>query len=80
MDDFTQDQICLAFSHVNSLKRNSLNGKSAYEKFAAIYGKEALDFWGIRYIDSEDVVLSPSLMKDSNQISVDLKKTGEEHE
>ena len=80
MDDLTQDQISIAFSHINSFKRKSLNGKSAYEKFSAIYGTDALTFWGIKYIEAKDVVLSPSILNNSKHLNVSSKKDGEHHE
>ena len=43
-DDLTQENINLVCSHVNSVKRAALNGKSAYELFAFTYGEEILSF------------------------------------
>ena len=39
-DNLTQEDINLVCSHVNSVKRAALNGKSAYELFAFTYGEE----------------------------------------
>ena len=43
-DNLTQEDINLVCSHVNSVKRAALNGKSAYELFAFTYGEEILSF------------------------------------
>ena len=44
-DNLTQEDINLVCSHVNSVKRAALNGKSAYELFAFTYGeKKFLNF------------------------------------
>jgi len=62
-DDFTQDTVNLIFSHVNSIKRKSLNGKSPYEIFAFTYGKNVADIFGVNSIPAEQVVQSPKLLK-----------------
>lgn len=80
MDNYTQAQINLAFSHVNAFVRSSLKGKSAYEKFVAIYGEEAIKLWGIQYINPEDVVLNPSLLNETVNSGLQTKKGGENHE
>ena len=41
-DNFTQDDVNLIFSHVNSIVRNSLGGKSPYDLFSFTYGKKQL--------------------------------------
>ena len=49
-DDLTQENINLVCSHVNSVKRAALNGKSAYELFAFTYGEEIPKLLGISKI------------------------------
>jgi IS30 family transposase len=61
-DGFTQDTVNLIFSHVNSVKRKSLNGKTPYEIFAFTYGKEIESVFGIQNILSELVIQSPKLL------------------
>jgi IS30 family transposase len=62
-DGFTQESVDLIFSHVNSVKRKSLNGKTPYEMFAFTYGAEVAALLGIRPIQANDVLQSPKLLK-----------------
>lgn len=62
-DKFTQDTVNLIFSHVNGVKRKSLNGKSPYEVFSFTYGEKISALLGIEYIPATDVVQSPALLK-----------------
>ena len=62
-DDFTQDTVNLIFSHVNSVKRKSLGGKSPYEVFAFTYGDEIATLLGITPVSAGEVNQSPSLLK-----------------
>ena len=57
-DNLTQEDINLVCSHVNSVKRATLNGKSAYELFAFTYGEEIPKLLGISKIPAEDVCQS----------------------
>ena len=61
-DNLTQDDINLVCSHVNSVKRASFNGKSAYELFTFTYGEEVATLLGISKIDPENVIQSPRLL------------------
>ena len=62
-DDLTQEDINLVCSHVNSVKRAALNGKSAYELFAFTYGEEIPKLLGISKIPAEDVCQSSTLLQ-----------------
>lgn len=62
-DDFNQDTLNLIFSHVNSIKRHALNGKSAYELFSFTYGENIAELLGISFIHHDDVIQSPKLLK-----------------
>jgi transposase, IS30 family len=62
-DHFTQDTVNLIFSHVNSVKRKSLGGKSPYEVFAFTYGAETATLLGITPVSAGEVNQSPSLLK-----------------
>jgi transposase, IS30 family len=62
-DHFTQDTVNLIFSHVNSVKRKSLGGKSPYEVFAFTYGAEIATLLGITPVSAGEVNQSPSLLK-----------------
>ena len=62
-DTLTQEDINLVCSHVNSVKRAALNGKSAYELFAFTYGEEIPKLLGISKIPAEDVCQSSKLLQ-----------------
>ena len=62
-DNLTQEDINLVCSHVNSVKRAALNGKSAYELFAFTYGEELSKLLGISKIPAEDVCQSSTLLQ-----------------
>ena len=62
-DHLTQEDINLVCSHVNSVKRVALNGKSAYELFAFTYGEEIPKLLGISKIPAEDVCQSSKLLQ-----------------
>ena len=62
-DNLTQEDINLVCSHVNSVKRAALNGKSAYELFAFTYGEEIPKLLGISKIAAEDVCQSSKLLQ-----------------
>mgnify|MGYP004509514539 CR=1 FL=1 len=51
MKDLTQDKINLMFSHINSVPRKSLGGKTPYEAFEFFYGEETLDKLSIQKIN-----------------------------
>jgi IS30 family transposase len=62
-DHFTQDTVSLIFSHVNGVKRKSLNGKSPYDVFAFTYGGELAAILGIKTIPADKVTQSPKLLR-----------------
>ena len=62
-DSFTQDTVNTIFSHVNSVKRKKLNGKSAYEMFVFTFSKELANSLGISEIPALEVIQSPLLLK-----------------
>lgn len=61
-DNFTQSDVNLVFSHVNSYVRESLKNKIPYELFTKTFGAEAAEIFGIKKIPPQDVVLKPSLL------------------
>ena len=61
-DGFTQETVNLIFSHVNSIKRKSLNGKTPYEVFSFMFGENAAALLGIKEIPAPNVVQSPKLL------------------
>jgi len=62
-DDFTQDTVNLIFSHVNGVKRKILNGKTPFEVFTFMYGRDVAALLGITEIPAHDVMQSPKLLK-----------------
>ena len=62
-DHFTQETVNLIFSHVNSIKRKSLNKKTPYEMFSFMHGDEITKLLGISAIPATEVVQSPLLLK-----------------
>ena len=62
-DNFTQDTVNLIFSHVNGVKRKSLNGKSPFEIFEFTYGSKIASLLGIFKVSASDVVQTPALVK-----------------
>ena len=62
-DHFTQETVNLIFSHVNGVKRKSLNGKTPYEVFSFMFSENTATILGITDIPAVDVVQSPKLLK-----------------
>jgi len=62
-DSFSQDTVNLIFSHVNSVRRKCLNGKSPYQLFAFSYSEKLADLLGITEIPANQVLQSPRLLK-----------------
>lgn len=58
---YTQAQISLMMSHINSYKRKSLGNASPYDVFACGYGKDTLEKLGLSYIPPDEIMLSPML-------------------
>lgn len=61
-DHFTQDTVNLIFSHVNSVKRKILNGKTPFEVFSFTYGETIAQLLGIQAIPANEVIQSPKLL------------------
>ena len=61
-DNFTQDTVNLIFSHVNSVKRKSLNGKTPFEMFSFTYGEQIARIFGITEVPTDEVIQSPKLL------------------
>lgn len=60
---FSQDRIDLMMSHINSYGRSIIGNKSPYELFEFTYGKDVLDKFGLWRVNSDDIILRPSLLK-----------------
>lgn len=59
----TQEQVDLMFSHINSVPRKSLGGKTPYETFSFFYGEEIPKKLNIQKIEKDRVTLKPYLLK-----------------
>lgn len=62
-DSFTQDTVNLIFSHVNAIKREQFNSKSAYDLFTFAFSKELAKALGISFIPPTEVIQSPKLLR-----------------
>lgn len=60
---YTQEQINLMMSHINSYARKTLGNKSPYEVFAFLYGEELLKMFNLEQIPADEIVLTPDLLK-----------------
>lgn len=64
-DNFTQADIDLALSHINSYTRPKFNDRIPYHLFAAHYGPEILDRLNQTLITPDAITLKPALLKRS---------------
>lgn len=62
-DNLTQRDVNIIFSHVNGVKRKSLNGKSPYDLFSFTFGENVANTFGISYIPPEEVVQSKKFLE-----------------
>ena len=60
---FSDEQIRLMMSHINSYGRSDLGNKSPFEMFSFLYGKEILSKLGLTEIPRDEITLRPSLLK-----------------
>lgn len=60
---YTQEQIDLMMSHINSYARKKPGNRSPYEIFEFQYGKELLDVFHLQKIPADEIILSPGLLK-----------------
>jgi IS30 family transposase len=58
-----QEKVDEVFSHINSVPRKSLGGKTPYEAFSFFYGEEILNKLNIQKIQKDKVTLQPYLIK-----------------
>lgn len=63
LEGLTQQNLNLMFSHINSVPRKCLGGKTPYEVFAFFYGEGILHKMGIERIAPDAVTLQPYLLK-----------------
>lgn len=60
---YTQEQIGLMMSHINSYARPSLGNRSPYDVFAFQYGEKVLETFGIKKIPADKIILTPKLFE-----------------
>ena len=60
--NYTQEDINLMMSHINSYSRVKLGNKSSYDIFAFQYGKKILKSLGIQKISPDEITLTPKLL------------------
>ena len=63
LDKLTQKDIELMFSHINSVPRANLGGRTPYEVFTYFHGNEVLKKLNIQKIEKDMVTLQPYLLK-----------------
>ena len=61
--NYTQEDINLMMSHINSYSRAKFGNKSPYDIFAFQYGKKILKRLGIQKISPDEITLTPKLLK-----------------
>jgi|GEM_PF-5573448 len=59
--DTLQKNLDLIFSHINSTPKIALNGKTPYEAFEFLYGKDILTKLHIQKIEKDMITLQPYL-------------------
>jgi IS30 family transposase len=62
LDNLTQNDIEIMFSHINSTPRRVLADKTPFEMFSFLYGANTAECLNIGEIARDDVVLKPSLI------------------
>ena len=63
LDEYTQYDINLMMSHINSYGRKRFNDRSPYRMFKAMYGEEVIKRLGIEKIPRDEINLTPELLK-----------------
>lgn len=67
-DRLTQEDVNLMMSHINSSCRQSLGGLTPFALAKLMLPKELLDFFGLKEIPADEVVLTPELLKSKIEI------------
>ena len=62
-DDLDQKKTTLLANHINSAKRDSLNGHSPFELSQLLLDEQLLSIMGYKLIAPDDVMLNPELLK-----------------
>jgi IS30 family transposase len=62
-DDWTQETVNLIFSHINSVARAKLHGKTSYELFSFLQSENLCNTFGIKKIAPKAIIQSPKLLR-----------------
>lgn len=62
-DDLTQEKVLLLMSHINSTARPGLHGMSPMQLALQCFGKDTMERLGLTFIPSDEVNLTPKLLK-----------------
>ena len=63
LGQYSQEQINLMMSHINSYARPKLGNKSPYDVFAFQYGEDILSVLGIKRIPADEIILTPKIFE-----------------
>lgn len=63
LESYTQEDINLMMSHINSYGRKRLNDISPYDMFSLLYGHGTAELLGIQKIPYDQINLTPNLLK-----------------
>ena len=62
-DDLSQDDINLMLNHINSVKRDSLDGDNPYTLMHIFLPKKIIKLFDIREIEQQNIILKDKLFK-----------------
>lgn len=60
-NDYTQDEINLMLNHINSVKRDSLQGHNPYTLMKEFLPQEIINLFDIKEIEQQDIILKDTL-------------------
>ena len=66
-DNYTQDEINLMLNHINSVKRDSLQGNNPYTLMKEFLPQEIIDLFDIEEIDQKDIILKDTLFNNKKK-------------
>ena len=67
-DRLSQEDVNLMMSHINSSCRESLGGLTPFALAKLMLPKELLDFFGLKEIPADEVILTPALLKSKTKV------------
>ena len=62
-DDLTQEDVTLMMNHINSVKRDSLDGLSPYEAADPFIPIKLVEALGLKQIPPDEILLKPELLR-----------------